>query len=79
MSEVTKEQVKAAIDVVFALSETIRVLKKIPSGHLYVRVMGQMSHDQYQSAIDLLKRTGLVKEEAYELCWAGPELPSNGR
>ncbi len=69
---ITKEQKKAAFEVVLAVSETIRVLKTVPSGELYARVMGHVDLDGYNKIIDLLKNTGLVTESAHLLEWVGP-------
>lgn len=76
MTGVTKEQVKAAVSVVLVLSETIRELKQVVSGTLYAQVMGQMTFEQYSSAIGLLKRAKLVSEENHVLRWIGPEIPA---
>ena len=69
----TKEQTKAALQVVVAVAEAIRELKSIPSGHLYARLMDKLSLDQYNSIIGLLKRQGLVSESNYLLTWIEPD------
>lgn len=76
-NNVSKEQVRAALGVVMAVSETIRELKEVPSGTLYANLMGQLSLEQYTKVIDMLKRTGLVEEtQAHLLKWVGPVIPS---
>jgi hypothetical protein len=74
MAEVTKEQVKAAVNTVIVLSETIRELGEVVSGTLYAQVMGHMSFENYQAAIALLKRAELVSEAGNVLRWIGPEI-----
>lgn len=76
MSGVTKDQVRAAVNTVVVLTETIRELKEVPSGVLYAQVMGHMSFENYQAAIALIKRTKLVSEENHVLRWVGPDFTS---
>jgi hypothetical protein len=52
-----------------ALGEAIQSLGRVPSGHLYAAVMGQMTLDEYTAAIGLLKRAGKVTERYHELTW----------
>lgn len=76
MESVTKEQVRGALGVVMALSETIRELKEVPSGELYAQLMGTLSLEDYQKVVAMLKRTGLVEEtQAHLLRWVGPTIP----
>lgn len=75
MSDVTKEQLRAGIDIVLAVSEAIRTIGTVPSGVLYARsCMNALTVDQYNQVIGLLKRAGLVAEEAHVLRWVGPQL-----
>lgn len=53
------------------LGEAIQELKRVPSGHLYARVMGHINIDQYNEAISILKDRGLVQEKSFELIWVG--------
>lgn len=66
---VTKEQIVAALEILKLLADTIRVLKQVSSGHLYVHVMNHLSLEQYQSAIRQLKNTKLIREESHLLIW----------
>jgi hypothetical protein len=69
-------QTDIAIQTIMAIADAIRELKEVPSGHLYARVMGQLSLDQFQSVVDLLVRAGLVSESrGHLLTWTGPVLP----
>ena len=67
-------QQQAALEIIKTLAEVIRSLGSVPSGHLYAHVMGQLSFAQYMSAIDILKRTGLVTEQAHLLAWVEPKV-----
>lgn len=67
----TATEVKAALEVTRALADVIRELGSVPSGELYTRCMGSLTLEQYQGAIRLLKRTGLVKESNNLLTWVG--------
>lgn len=62
----------AAVEIIMAVAEAIRSLKSVPSGHLYARLMGSLTLDDYQSIIGVLKRTGLVSESGHLLTWTGP-------
>jgi hypothetical protein len=65
----------AAFKIVHAVAEAVRELKEIPSGHLYARLMGHLSLDQYEQVVALLVRTKLVEKDAsHMLRWVGPEV-----
>ena len=65
----TKQETEATLKVVMAIAEAIRDLGTVPSGHLYARVMGILSLDQYNQIVGILKNQGLVSESHYELKW----------
>jgi len=44
---------RAAMQIVLAVSETIRDLGRVPSGHLYAQLMGRMSLETYNLIIDI--------------------------
>ena len=69
-------QAKAAAGVVLAVADCIRELCTVPSGHLYARLMGHLTIDDYQSVIATLARAGLVREHPSHLLeWIGPSGP----
>lgn len=74
---ITKDAVKALIEVVRATGEIIRELKQVPSGHLYASMMGHLSLDDYNIVIGVLKDAGLVVEKNYLLIWVGPPVEGN--
>lgn len=67
-----KEEIKSQLRTAIALGDAIRELRQVPSGKLYARVMGTLTLEQYQKAIETLKNTGLVREEQSQLLvWIG--------
>jgi len=73
---ITTEQRKAALTIVFAVSETIRELGSTPSGFLYNALMAKinLSFNDYQAIISTLKNAGVVKEANNVLTWIGPKI-----
>ena len=68
----TNEQTKAAVEIIKAVADTIKNLKRVPSGHLYAHLMGYMDIDQYEQIITILIHAGLIeKTDAHELIWKG--------
>jgi hypothetical protein len=68
----TTEQIKGAFAVLQAVAETIRELKRVPSGVLYAQLQGKMDLTTYNKIIETLKNTGLVKENNFLLEWIEP-------
>jgi hypothetical protein len=66
----TKEQVGAVLGVLQALADVVRASGRVPNGHLYARVMGSVSLDQYNQLVGVLVRSGVVRLEHDELVWA---------
>ena len=65
----TSEEIKAGLNTIKAIADTIKELKEVPSGTLYAQLMGIMTLDQYQRVIDILKRSGIVSESGNVLKW----------
>lgn len=62
---------------IIAVSETIRELREVVSGHLYNALLQRypsMTSDEYQRIIDMLKRAKLVTQQNNVLRWTGPLL-----
>jgi hypothetical protein len=71
---VNKTQLYATI---IGVSETIRELGEVPSGHLFNALLMQYpatSASDFQRIIDTLKRARLVEEKSHILRWIGPAL-----
>lgn len=58
------EKLKLAAKIIFL---AIKEAGGMPSGHLYAAVMGSLSLQEYQTCLDVLKSTGLVKESNHFL------------
>jgi hypothetical protein len=69
------DQIAGATSILIAIAETIRELKRIPSGHLYALLMPRMTHAQYEEAIGILERAGVVRKIDHELAWIGKDEP----
>jgi len=69
---ITPEQLSAAVGVIIAVGTAIRELGRVPSGHLYAGLMGQMDLRTFESVIETLKKAGLVEERNHELIWKEP-------
>lgn len=70
-------RVEGTLRVILAISQAIKELRTVPSGHLYARLMGHLSIDDYQSVIATLVRAGLVHEHPSHLLeWIGPSGPT---
>ena len=64
-------KVDVTVRIVRAVAEVIRELGEVPSGHLYARLMGVLSLDQYQQVVSVLVRAGLVRSQHDCLTWIG--------
>jgi hypothetical protein len=71
---VTKQQIRAAIEATAAVAEAIRELRSVPNGELYAQVMGKMDLEYYNGILRTLKNAGLVEETGHVLRWVGPEV-----
>ena len=60
------------------VGDAIRELGSVPSGHLYARLMGHLSLEEFNEIISTLVRAGLVRRDAnHLLVWAGPHGPAS--
>ena len=67
----TKQQIKGTVEIIKAVADAICDLKRVPSGHLYTRVMNALDIHQYQRVIEIIKDAGLIRIENDELIWIG--------
>lgn len=58
------EGLKAVIQSCRLIIDAIRAAGPagVPSGHLYARLMGQLSLEEYQRLMEIVKGTGLINE-----------------
>jgi hypothetical protein len=64
-------QTKAVIEVLMAVADAIKELKKVPSGHLYVVLMGKIDLQSYEAIIRMLVHSKLVERRGDLLVWVG--------
>jgi hypothetical protein len=69
--ELDQRKKDIVIRMVFAVSDAIRELREVPSGHLYAQVMGFVSLQEYQMILDILTGAGAVKVENHLITWMG--------
>jgi hypothetical protein len=65
----TKEQVEALIKATKAIADSIKELKRVPSGELYARLMNYVSLQQYEQLISVLEKAGLIEIVNHEIIW----------
>lgn len=70
----SRSELKAGLVLIAAVAEAIREAGRILSGTLYAMLMGKIDYQAYQKLIQMLKNADLVREEAHELIWIGPEF-----
>jgi hypothetical protein len=70
----TPEQIRAYIQTVKAIADTIKELGQVPAGTLYAQLMSLMSLDAFERTIGQLTGAGLVRREpSHLLVWIGPK------
>ena len=57
-----KARMQAGFTLLHAIAETIRFLGEVPSGEIYARLAERITLGDYERAISILKRSGLVTE-----------------
>jgi hypothetical protein len=61
------------VKIAGAVAEAIKELGQVPSGHLYAALMGQMSLDDYNAVLSMLRRQKLVRVNNHLVTWIGGE------
>ena len=75
VTDTDKVRAKAYVTMILAISDCIRDLGEVPSDHLYARLMDKLSIEAYQSIINALINTKVVREQNHLLTWIGPLKP----
>lgn len=70
----TKAQAAAAIQIVFALSEAVRDLGEVPAGTLYAASLDKLSLEDFEAAVGILTRSGVVRRDGDLLVWNAKPL-----
>ena len=79
MAAPTSAELRNALDLMFAVSETIRELGEVPSGVLYSQLLGRVTYEGYQGLLRALTNTKLIKVENHLITWIGPKFGPDGR
>jgi hypothetical protein len=74
MPNPTKEQLKAGLNIVLAVTEAIREAREIPAGTLYAVLVGKVDLAGFEKIIAIVTNAGLVEKRGDLLRWIGPEL-----
>jgi hypothetical protein len=67
----TTEQIAAYLGCIRAMIDAVRDAGRIPSGHMYAVLMGHMTLHQYETLVQKVVSTGLVRLDGDELVWVG--------
>lgn len=70
----TKAQLSAGFQMLTAVSESIRKLGEVPSGHIYALLMDRVSLQGFEKMVAILKNAGLISESGHMLTWIGPRI-----
>jgi hypothetical protein len=73
----TPAQVKAALSLLVAVAETIRELKEVPAGTLYISLLSHfpnLTATQFAQLTDKLKEAKLITETSHLIRWIGPSF-----
>lgn len=70
---ITKDELKAAFDMLMAVAEGIRELGQVPEGHLYARLMDKIDLDGFNAMMRQLTGAKLIKIEHHLITWIGPK------
>jgi hypothetical protein len=71
----TSDEIRAGVQAVLVVSEAIRELGEVPSGHLYAQLMpAGISLETFGRIVGILRNAGLVEERGHLLRWVGPKL-----
>jgi hypothetical protein len=66
-----EEKMKAAVQIMKAVAESIKEVGSIPSGHLYAQLMGKMSLGSYEKMIYAMQRMGIIRVEDHLITYIG--------
>lgn len=73
----SKEQLKAGLDIILAVTEAIREAREIPAGTLYAVLMAKLDYQAFEKVVAIITGSGLVEKRGDVLRWVGPELGVN--
>jgi hypothetical protein len=70
----TKEQLKAGLNIVLAVTEAIREAGEIPAGTLYAVLVGKVDIQGFDKIVSIVTNAGLVEKRGDLLRWVGPSI-----
>lgn len=70
----TKDDLRAGLTVLLAVSEAIREAREIPEGTLYAAVMGKVDLAGFEKILGILWQAGLIERKNHVVRWVGPTL-----
>ena len=71
----TDAQLRAGLNVLIAVSESIRELGEVPSGTLYAALIGKVNYAGYEAILQTLTNAGLIQVmPSHMIRWVGPTL-----
>lgn len=79
MTPPTKQQVSAALDLLYAVGDTLREAGEMPEGELYAILAGRMSLATFNQMMGTLVRSRLVSNTGHVLRWLGPPALGGAR
>jgi hypothetical protein len=66
-------ELKAALQITFAVAEAIHEAGEIPEGTIYAALIGKVTLEGFYACLRTLERSGLIKREPCHLVrWVGP-------
>lgn len=71
MSEPTRSQVSAVLQMLRIVADAIKALGQVPSGELYAVLMPRMSLTTYEKMLSLLESSGVVTVSNHLITWVG--------
>lgn len=70
LNQISKEDIRAAVEIASAVAQVIQSAGEIPSGELYAHLMGTMDIETYERLIQSMINTGLIRRErSHLLVW----------
>jgi hypothetical protein len=67
----TDRQKLALLAIVEVVTDSIKELGSVPSGHLYAALMSHMTLDTYNTIIGVLTKQGKIKVQNHLITWIG--------
>lgn len=74
----TRQQIKAVLNVMIAITDAIREAREIPAGHLYAAVMEHVDLATFESIVARIVATRIVECRGHLLVWVGPAVAADG-